>query len=88
MPPFKASIPTKEGSTNKQAIKQSITPYDLRHTYAVRLATDKRWSHITIEQAAQAMGHDIATHKKHYQYWISSEEKKKQIMFNTPIPTD
>ena len=88
LPPFKASIPTKEGSTNKQAIKQSITPYDLRHTYAVRLATDKRWSHITIEHAAQAMGHDIATHKKHYQYWISSEEKKKQIMFNTPIPTD
>ena len=39
-----------------------------------------------IEEAAQAMGHDVATHKKHYQYWISSEEKKKQIMFSTSIP--
>ena len=46
------------------------------------------FNHITIEQAAQAMGHDVATHKKHYQYWISDEEKRKQIMANISIPTD
>ncbi len=26
------------------------------------------------------MGHDVATHKKHFQYRISVEEKRKQIM--------
>ena len=76
----------EKGLIDNSANKQAITPYDLRHTYAIRLATDPRCSHISIEEAAQAMGHDIATHKKHYQYWISSEEKKKQIMFATSIP--
>jgi len=86
MPPLLAAIPNKEGLIDNSANKQAITPYDLRHTYAIRLATDPRCSHISIEEAAQAMGHDVATHKKHYQYWISSEEKKKQIMFSTSIP--
>ena len=31
-------------------------------------------------EAAQAMGHDISTHKKHYQRWISSEAKRSQVM--------
>ena len=87
MPPLLAAIPDKKGLIDNSANKQAITPYDLRHTYAIRLATDPRCSHISIEEAAQAMGHDIATHKKHYQYWISSEEKKKQIMFATSIPS-
>ena len=86
MPPLLAAIPNKKGLTDKSANKQAITPYDLRHTYAIRLATDPRCSHISIEEAAQAMGHDVATHKRHYQYWVSSEEKKKQIMFLTSIP--
>ena len=86
MPPLLAAIPNKKGLIDNSANKQAITPYDLRHTYAIRLATDPRCSHISIEEAAQAMGHDVATHKKHYQYWISSEEKKKQIMFSTSIP--
>ena len=85
MTPFLAAIPNKKGLIDNSANKQPITPYDLRHTYAIRLATDPRCSHISIEDAAQAMGHDVATHKKHYQYWISSEEKKKQIMFSTSI---
>ena len=86
MPPLLAAIPNKKGLIDKSANKQAITPYDLRHTYAIRLATDPRCSHISIEEAAQAMGHDVATHKKHYQYWISSEEKKKQIMISPSIP--
>ena len=86
MTPFLAAIPNKKGLIDNSANKKPITPYDLRHTYAIRLATDPRCSHISIEDAAQAMGHDVATHKKHYQYWISSEEKKKQIMFSTTIP--
>ena len=86
MTPFLAAIPNKKGLIDNSANKQPITPYDLRHTYAIRLATDPRCSHISIEDAAQAMGHDVATHKKHYQHWISSEEKKKQIMFSTSIP--
>ena len=86
LPPFLASIPNKKGLNDNSANKQAITPYDLRHTYAIRLATDPRCSHISIEDASQSMGHDVATHKKHYQYWISSEEKKKQIMFATSIP--
>ena len=88
LPPLLASIPNKKGLVDKAIKKQDIKPYDLRHTYAIRLATDQRFNHITVEQAAQAMGHDVATHKKHYQYWISDEEKRKQIMANISIPSD
>ena len=88
LPPLLASIPNKKGLTNKSDKKERITAYDLRHTYAIRLATDPRFEQITIEQAAQAMGHDVSTHKKHYQYWISDEEKRKQIMSDISIPTD
>ena len=88
LPPLLASIPNKKGSANKAIKKQEIKPYDLRHTYAIRLATDPRFNHITVEQAAQAMGHDVNTHMKHYQYWISDDEKRKQIMANISIPTD
>ena len=88
LPTFNASIPDKKGLTNKKATKEAIRPYDLRHTYSIRLASDQRFNHITVEQASQVMGHEVATHKKHYQYWISSEEKKKQIMFATSIPQE
>ena len=41
-----------------------------------------------IYRDVQAMGHDVATHKKHYQYGISDEEKRKQMIANKSIPTD
>ena len=86
LPPFYASIPNKKGLIDKKAIKQKITPYDLRHTYAIRLATDPRCKHIKEEEAAQSMGHDIKTHKKHYQYWITDEAEKQQIILKTSLP--
>ena len=31
-------------------------------------------------EAAMAMGHDLSTHIKHYQRWISSEAIRKKAM--------
>ena len=86
MPTLLAAIPNKKEIIDNSSKKQPIAPYGLRHSYAIGLATDPRCTHISIEEAAQSTGHDVATHKKHYQYWISIEEKKKQIMFATSIP--
>ena len=65
---------------NKEDKPQTIRPYDLRHTWAIRLATEKRWADVSDSDAAQAMGHDVATHRKHYQRWISSEAIKRKQM--------
>ena len=65
--------------------KNRITPYDLRHTWAIRIAADKEWNHISNEKAAEAMGHDIDVHKKNYQRWISIESKKKTFIDSEEI---
>ena len=88
LPPWYASIPDARGVVIDNAERQQIRPYDLRHTYAIRMATDKRCINITEDMTAQAMGHDLKTHRKHYQMWISSKQKQQQIMLKTQSPPD
>ena len=67
------------------ATKQQIRPYDLRHTWAIRVATDKRWEKVDDSLAAKAMGHDLTTHLKHYQRWISSETIMLKMMSDIKV---
>lgn len=62
LPIWKARIPDARGIENKEDKPQPIRPYDLRHTWAIRLATEKRWADVSDSDAAQAMGHYVATH--------------------------
>ena len=87
LPSWYASVPDAKGMNIKGAVKQKITPYDLRHTWAIRMATDPRCVGITDELAAQAMGHDVATHRKHYQKWLSQKEVRKAIISNIKFPS-
>jgi hypothetical protein len=45
-------------------------PYDLRHAYAVRSR-----KYLSLLDAADAMGHDVSTHTKIYQRWISDDDR-------------
>ena len=65
--------------------KKRITAYDLHHTWAIRIATDKAWKHISNEKAAAAIGHDIDVHSRNYQRWISTESKKQTFMDSVEI---
>ena len=67
---------------NKEDKPRDIKPYNLRHTWAITVAIDKRWSGVSDGEAAMAMGHDLSTHIKHYQRWISSEAIRKKAMSN------
>ena len=77
---MKARIPDARGIENKEDKPQPTRPYDLRHTWAIGLATEKRWANVSDSDADQGMGHDVATHRKHYQRWISSEAIKRKQM--------
>ena len=88
LPPWFAEIPDAMGGKIKGAQKQQIKPYDLRHTWAIRMATDPRCKGITSEIAAEAMGHDVLTHKKHYQRWISKKERQRKIMSKVTAPPE
>jgi hypothetical protein len=39
------------------------------------------------ELAAQGMGHDLAVHRRRYQRWIGSEERRRRAMaaVNAPV---
>lgn len=87
LPSWYASVPDARGISINGAVKQKITPYDLRHTWAIRMATDPRCVGITDELAAQAMGHDVSTHRKHYQKWLSQTEIRKTIISNIKFPS-
>ena len=73
LPEWLASVPNAKGQFSKSGAKESVKPYDLRHTWAVTLATSSKWSHIDENDAALAMGHNIEIHRKHYQRWISED---------------
>ena len=73
LPEWLASVPNAKGKFVKSGEKEPVKPYDLRHTWAVTLATDSKWSHIDENDAALAMGHNIEIHRKHYQRWISED---------------
>ena len=82
LPKFKCRIPDAKGVINMEDKPRDIKPYDLRHTWAITVATDKRWLGVSYGEAAMEMGHDLSTHIKHYQRWISSEAIRKKAMTN------
>jgi integrase len=73
-------VPDARGVHLKRSKKQVIVPYDLRHTWAVTVATSSDWNHVSDVEAAACMGHDIEVHRRNYQKWISVDETRKTIM--------
>ena len=55
--------------------KFELTPYSLRHAYAIR----GRVLGIELMDMAASMGHDIAMHVKIYQRWIGVRERIKSV---------
>ena len=78
--PWHASVPDARGVHLKRSKKQVIVPYDLRHTWAVTVATSSNWNHVSDVDAAACMGHDIEVHRRNYQKWISVDETRKTFM--------
>ncbi len=87
LPAWKAGIPDARGQSKKAGKRIDIKPYDLRHTWAVRVSTAPEWNHVDENVAASAMGHDLATHRKHYQKWISIDETRKTLMKKVQLPS-
>ena len=87
LPAFYGGVPDAEGLPDKKIEAQRITPYDLRHNWAIRHATDPTCAGITDEQAAKAMGHSLDVHKKNYQKWVSKVEARRQYMTGISFPT-
>ena len=87
LPEWLASVPNAKGKFVKSGEKETVKPYDLRHTWAVTLATDPKWSHIDENDAALCMGHNIDIHRKHYQRWISEDVTRDNLFKRiTSIP--
>jgi integrase len=58
-------------------------PYDLRHAWAIRLASDPAYAHISTETAAEMMGHSRDVHKEIYLFWITKDEIQRGIKART-----
>jgi len=86
LPPLMGNVPKADGLPDRTFKPQRITPYDLRHTWAVRMASSKHCQGITDEQAAKAMGHSLEVHRKIYQKWISKVEARRQYMTGISFP--
>ena len=67
--------------------EKNIVPYDLRHSWAITVHTDERFNHVDIAKAADCMGHDVVTHRKHYLKWVGEEQDRKRAM-SLNIPRD
>jgi hypothetical protein len=80
LPPWFARVPDTDGRYRADDKPKAITPYDLRHTWAVTMATDPEWRHVRDEDVARAMGHDIDVHRLRYQRWIGAEERRRRAM--------
>jgi len=87
LPPLMGNVPKADGLPDRTYKSQRITPYDLRHTWAVRMASSKHCQGITDEQAAKAMGHSLEVHRKIYQKWISKVEARRQYMTGISFPS-
>jgi len=87
LPPLYGDVPDAKGLPDRKIEPQRITPYDLRHNWAIRHATDPTCTGITEEQAARAMGHSLEVHKKNYQKWVSKTEARRQSMTGISFPT-
>ena len=86
LPPLKGNVPDAKGLPDKKIEAQRITPYDLRHHWAIRHACDPSCAGITEEQAAKAMGHSLEVHRKNYQKWVSVTEARRQSMTGISFP--
>jgi hypothetical protein len=80
LPEWRARVPDTGGHYRETDRPAPITPYDLRHAWAVIVATDPRWRHVRDEDAARAMGHDLEVHRRRYQRWIGAEERRRRAM--------
>ena len=88
LPPWFAEVPDAQGLPDSDLPPERVTPYDLRHTWAIRMATDPSCSAITDEQAAKAMGHSLEIHRRNYQKWLSKTEVRRQYMSQIEFPSD
>ena len=86
LPEWKASVPNKTGAYISNAKKEQVKPYDLRHTWAIRISTMPEWSHVSESDAALAMGHSIEVHRRNYQRWISIEETRDSFIKRITAP--
>jgi hypothetical protein len=80
LPPWLARVPDTDGRYRGTEPPVPIAPYDLRHAWAVTVATSPRWRHVRDEDAARAMGHDVEIHRRRYQRWIGADQKRRRAM--------
>ena len=83
MPEFRGYVPGKNGQ--KTSSMMTAQPYDLRHSWAIFLATSNQIN-IPIESRAKAMGHDRVTHEKKYQRWIDQRKLIDKDIDSIVIP--
>lgn len=77
----KGSMPPLLGDNPKRkSHKIAAIPYDLRHTYAVTMASDPNWSHVSEEETAKAMGHSLEVHRRNYQLWIDGDKQRRRLI--------
>ena len=74
MPPLLGDNPKRKSH------KIAAIPYDLRHTYAVTMASDPNWSHVSEEETAKAMGHSLEVHRRNYQLWIDGDKQRRRLI--------
>ena len=87
LPALYGCVPDAKGLPDGETEPQRITPYDLRHYWAIMHCCDPSCAGITEEQAARAMGHSLDVHKKNYQRWVSVTESRRQSMTGIAFPT-
>tara|TARA_R100001463_G_scaffold16069_3_gene41789 strand:- start:20108 stop:21421 length:1314 start_codon:yes stop_codon:yes gene_type:complete len=83
MPELRGYIPSKRGT--KTSMQQAAVPYDLRHTWAVTMATLPNCD-VSVEKCAKAMGHDVVTHTNIYQRWIDQRKLMDNEIDSIYIP--
>lgn len=81
-----ARLPATFNSSRTPDKLKAITPYDLRRTSAVTIATELAWRHVRDDDVARAMGHDIEVHRRRYQRWIGAEESRRRAMAAVRCP--
>ena len=65
-------------------VQPELSPYALRHGFAWRATFGT--NRMAVRAAAKLLGHDVATHHRHYGGWISQEETLKEVeRFNRQI---
>jgi hypothetical protein len=80
LPPWMARVPDTDGLYRGSDPPVQITPYDLRHAWAITVATSPTWRHVRDEDAARAMGHDVEIHRRRYQRWIGADQRRRRAM--------